>query len=412
MSKRTKRNSLISIFITFAISSLSASIIFPILAPLFLSHKESIIIRDIPTYVRPILLGIFLSVFPMAQFIFSPLIGEFADRRGRKITFLITILMECIGYLFGAAGILWKHLSLLFIGRIISGIAAGNVSTCLVSLVDLSQNEKTKTKYFSYGSAVAGIMFMIGPFIGGRLSDRSISNFFTLDLPMWVGGILAFINFLIVALIFKESLKESEMSKFDVIKAIHNVQLAFKTPDAKDLYIIYFFFLFALNMVYQFLPAIMVEKFDFTSVDIGDVSAVMGVVWIVGTIGITAIMHTSVRIKYVIFLFFLLFSVFSIFIPIPQKLTYFLIFVSIVVFISGAIWPIFTSAISNAAGHNMQGNVLGLSQSIQSLSMMLAPLIGGFLLQEHSNILFIVSSASAIVCCILLTKVNDKLLKF
>lgn len=396
--------SLIAILLTFAISSLGTTIVFPIFAPLFLSGSESI-----PASMRSILLGLFLTAYPLAQFIFSPLIGVFADRRGRKITFLITLLMETAGYALAALAIQWQHLSLLFIGRFITGIAAGNMSICLATLVDLSPNEKTRVKYFSYGSAIAGVMFVLGPFAGGKLSDSTISPFFTLSLPMWVGMGISFINFLIMLFLYKETSQERVTRTISPRKAIHNVQATLKSRRIKDLYLIYFFFLFAWNMIYQFMPAIMVEKFASKSPIIGDVSALLGAIWIIGTICMRLLLLTPLPLKYVLQGSLVIFALSTLLIPIPKELFLFLLITGIAVFFAGGMWPIFINAISYSAEPSRQGKVMGLSQSIQSFSTLLAPLIGGFLLQMQAKAPFALSTLSALIAVVLLARIHNKL---
>lgn len=404
LSTSHRRRSLIAVLLTFAIASLSATIVFPILAPLFLSTSESIITKQIPESLRAILLGLFLASFPLAQFLFAPLVGEYADRRGRKGAYLITIALEVIGYFISAVAIHGRYLILLFIGRFITGLAAGNMSVCLATMVDLSPNKETKVRYFSYGSAVAGVMFVLGPFLGGKLSDPGLSSFFNLAFPMWVGGVLAIINFLVIWALFKETLQSEKREPFDPMMAIHNVQLAFKTRQVRDLYIIYFFFLFAWNMLYQFMPAVMVEEFASNSSSIGDVSALMGGVWIVGTLCMNFLLHRTHKKKAILLFSLLLFSFLTVFIPIPNDMKYFLIITGLAVFFAGGMWPVFTGAISNAADQSIQGKVLGLSSSIQSLSMMLAPLLGGFFLQAHTQVPFVIAAISALLGATLLTK--------
>jgi len=411
LKNSTRLRSLAAVLTTFAISSLSATIVFPILAPLFLSSTDSIISSSSPQYVRAILLGFFLASFPLAQFLLSPLIGEFADRKGRKQAFLITLMLEVIGYGLAAYGIMKLNLILLFLGRFITGLAAGNMSVCLATIVDLSPNEKTKVKYFSYGSAVVGVMFVLGPFIGGKLSDPTINPLFTKDFPMWIGTGLAVVNLMVMWTLFKETLEVKSEEAFHPMQALNNIALAFRTKQVRDLYIIYFFFLFSWNMIYQFIPALMVEIFSSTSSVIGDVSAMMGLVWILGTISLSFLIHTKLKIKNFLFFAFILFSFTAILIPIPHKLIFFLIIVSISVFFAGAMWPIFTGAISNAADQAIQGKVLGLSQSVQSLSMMLAPFLGGFFLQAHTSVPFAVSAISALIAAGLLTKTKSHLLQ-
>ena len=390
--------------LTFAIASLSATIIFPILAPLFLDPEQSIIRASVPDSIRSILLGFFLASFPFAQFLFSPLCGEFADRKGRKPVFIATLFLEVVGYVVCALAIVWHHLSLFFLGRFIAGLAAGNMSVCLATIVDLSENEKKKVRYFSYGSALAGVMFVLGPFIGGKLADNTIYPLFNPAFTMWVGAALAVLNLLVMTFMYKETLKEKCEKPFDPVGALHNVQLAFRTQAVKDLYVIYFFFLFGWNMLYQFLPALLVQEFKATTSVIGDVSALAGCVWIIGTILINFLARTRIEAKYIVLICLLFFSGTTVFIPIPYTMAGFLAVTGVAVFFAGGIWPLFTGAISNAADQKIQGKVLGLSQSVQSLAMMLAPFMGGFFLQAHSKVPFVIAGISLLLAAGLLTK--------
>lgn len=390
--------------LTFAIGSLSATIIFPILAPLFLDPAESIVKVGVPDNIRAILLGFFLASFPLAQFIFSPLCGELSDKRGRKPIFLITLGLEALGYAFCALAISWHNLSLFFLGRFVTGLAAGNMTVCLATIVDLAGDEKKKVRYFSYGSALAGAMFVLGPFLGGKLADKEVVEFFNPAFPMWVGACLAVCNLLVMLVVFRETIHEKCDKPFDPVAAVHNVQLAFRTGAVRDLYTIYFFFLFGWNMLYQFLPAIMVQEFHSTTSFIGNVSALAGIVWVGGTLLINLLARTRLEAKSIVLVCLLLFSFVTVFIPLPYKINSFLWLTGIAVFCAGGVWPLFTGAISNAADQKIQGKVLGVSQSIQSLSMMMAPFMGGFFLQAHSKVPFAVASLATLLASGLITK--------
>ncbi len=405
MKEKERKRSLLAVFLTFAIDSLSATIVFPIFAPLFLGSGNTIFRSEVPDSFRMLVLGFFLASFPLAQFIFSPILGDLADRRGRKKAFVITIFLSIVGYLLSAFGIQNTHLSILFLGRFITGLAAGNMSICLASLVDLSPNEAKKARYFSYGSIVAGSTFVLGPFIGGKLSDSSLHPWFSPSFPMWIGVILSTLNLIILFFTFKETLRKTRPEyHFDALKAVHNVQTMLHTQSIKNLYTIYFFCLFAWNLVFQFLPAIMVEEFQSTNSAIGDASALMGIIWILGTSLVSFIMHYKVKIKTLLFLMILFFALLAPFVPWPTTMPLFLLFVGLVVFFAGGMWPLFTISISNAAHKAVQGKILGFSQSIQSLSMMLAPLLGGFFIQAHSAVPFLIASASALFSLLLLRK--------
>ena len=395
-----KKLSILIVLVTFAFSWLGAAIVFPIFAPLFLGHTDTIFRSEIPEGIRAILFGVFLASFPLAQFLCAPVIGEYSDREGRKKAFIFTIFLECIGYLLSAAGVLWHHLSILFLGRFITGLGAGNLSVCLATLADFSQDEKTRVRYFGMGSAISGFMFVIGPFIGGRLSV------FGLDFPLWVGAAFVFVNLVLITLFFRETLNKQEDVVVDPMQAIHNVQIAFQSKEIRGLYVVYFCFLFAWNMLYQFLPAVLVEAFDGTSGMIGNLSALMGVIWFAGTLIITTIVNRTRQGKWVEFGALILFALMVSIIPFPQTLTPFVIICAGAVFFAGGAWPILMGYLSKLADPSAQGKVFGMSQSVQSLSMLLAPFLGGFFLQAHEKVPFIVAAIFAFIAAILLARIK------
>ena len=412
MSKRKiKKFPFFVILLTFALSSLSATIVFPIIAPLFLSGSTVIIRPEIPESIRAILFGMFLMSYPLAQFLFAPLIGDYSDRAGRKKAFSITLVLEIIGYVLSGAGIQYHHLSLLFLGRFITGLGAANFSVCLATLADISYDEKSRARYFSYGSAIAGVMFVFGPFIGGRLSDPTIYPLFNFAFPLWVGAGLTLLNIILIYFFFKETLCKKEGLTVDPIKALHNVESAFKFDTIRILYGIFFFFLFAWNMLYQFLPALLVEEFNARSSLIGDLSALMGIVWFVGTLTISIFLKRINQQKNILILSLILFALTAIFIPYPDKLFFFVAITGVSVFLAGGIWPILVGAISRTTDPGSQGKALGISQSIQSLSMVLAPFFGGFFLQAHSKIPFMFSSFAALIAAGLLLKLKSSFFK-
>jgi DHA1 family tetracycline resistance protein-like MFS transporter len=403
-----KKLQIIVVLITFALSSLSATIVFPLFAPLFLSQDAPLFRVVIPEYIKSILFSLFLVSFPLAQFLFSPIVGAYSDRTGRKKAFLLTLFLEFVGYLLSGFGIEYKHLSLLFFGRFLTGLGAANFSVCLATLTDISEDQKKRNKYFAIGSGLAGIMFVMGPFLGGRLSEKSLNPAFSLSFPLYLGAILALVNLILFLATFKETRDTNKIEHYEHGDPLSYTDILFSRNSERKLFFVFFLFLFAWNTIYLFLPALLVEQFNLKGYQIGDLTALMGVVWFFGSLLTTLISKIYKKTKFILMGMLIFFGAAALFVPFPSDLKDFVAVSALSVLFAGSIWPLIVGAISRNAPGGLQGKILGITQSIQALSMILAPIFGGFFLEAHSKIPFIFSSFSAMLALVFLFQIKTK----
>ena len=198
MQHKSSKLSLASVFFTFFIDNLCWAVVFPIFAPYFLDRDNILFSPEVSEASRTTILGFFLMAFSLGQFLGAPVLGEYADRHGRKKALLLSVIVTLGGLLLTAWSMKMQFLSLLFIGRLITGIFAGNMSICLACVTDLSEDEKTKVRYFGYFSVLAGLSFILGAFLGGKLSDPTVDSLFSPDFPRWLAAFLTFFNFLFI----------------------------------------------------------------------------------------------------------------------------------------------------------------------------------------------------------------------
>ena len=165
----------------------------------------------------------------------------------------------------------------------------------------------------------------------------------------------------------------------------------------KTLYLIYFFYLFSWNIIFLFVPAFVVQNFKLSNSQIGDVCALLGIFWILGTALLHRILDKFFSFKQVLLFACLFFAIIILLTPYTHTLGRFNFVLAVCTLISGLIWPFCTAAISNAAPPSFQGKVLGISQSVFSLTMMMASLIGGVSLRAHGKVPFVLASISSLI---------------
>lgn len=388
---------LASIFFTFFIDNLSWSIVFPLFAPYFLDPTNALFSAEVPLQTRATILGFFLMAFSLGQFLGAPIIGEYADRNGRKKALIMSVFFTFVGFAMTAWSMGKENLYLLFAGRLITGIFASNMSICLACITDLSPDEKQKTKRFGYVSLIAGLSFILGAFVGGKLSDSTLSPVFTFTFPLWIATALSLVNLLFIIVGFRETSPIDLSVKFDFFECFRNLKQALNTEKIKRIYSIYFLFLFAWTILFQFVPVLVVTKFDFTNSTIGDLALFMGICWAIGSGYLNKLFTKYFSSLKVLEACLLIFTVLCGVIIFPKNLYGTLAVLAGCVMIGGLVWPLCTSFISSAAPRTIQGKILGISQSVQSLAMALAPALGGIVYQVSTGFPFLLGAVSSLI---------------
>jgi MFS transporter, DHA1 family, tetracycline resistance protein len=147
--------------------------------------------------------GYFGFAWATMQFIFSPILGAWSDRFGRRPVILISCFGLAIDYVIMA---LAPSLRWLFLGRLISGITTSNIATAFAYVTDVTPPEK-RAKPFGLISAAFGLGFVIGPAVGGWLGNRN------LRFPFWAAAALSFGNALYGYFVLPESLPPEKRAK-------------------------------------------------------------------------------------------------------------------------------------------------------------------------------------------------------
>src|SRR5437588_8445519 len=185
------------ILIMVAFDFLAFGIIVPVLPDLIRSFEGGDFAR------ASAITGYFGFAWNAMQFIFSPLLGAWSDRFGRRPVILISCFGLSIDYVFMA---LAPSLRWLFVGRIISGITASNISTAFAYVTDVTKPEE-RAKPFGLISAVFGLGFVIGPALVGWLGNMN------LRFPFWAAAALSLGNALYGYFVLPESLPRERRAK-------------------------------------------------------------------------------------------------------------------------------------------------------------------------------------------------------
>ncbi|HEX4097759.1 MAG TPA: MFS transporter [Caulobacteraceae bacterium] len=188
------------IFITIVLDALAIGIVIPVM-PQLIASVAHIKLDDSSTWV-----GIFGASWALMQFLASPVQGALSDCYGRRPVILVSNCGMGLNYMLMA---LAPNLSVLWIGRLISGACAGSIPAAMAYLADVNPPEKRAASFGLIGAGFS-VGFMIGPALGGVLGTLGPRA------PFWAAAALSLVNFLYGTFVLPESLSHDRRAPIEL----------------------------------------------------------------------------------------------------------------------------------------------------------------------------------------------------
>ena len=365
---------LFTIFLIVFLDLVGVGIVIPVLPAIFFG--SDILPASVSYATRTMILGFLIASYPLAQFFGAPILGALSDQVGRKKLLLLSLFGTCIGYILFALGIIYANLILLFVSRLIDGFTGGNISLVQSAIADVS-DAKTKVKNFGLIGMAFGMGFILGPFIGGKLTDTTLVSWFNHATPFWFAAILVALNLLLVIKYFKETLHSPQQKKLHIFTGFENIKKALTHVDLRILFLVIFLMNFGWSFFTQFFQVFLYHKFSFSSADIGNYFAYVGL-WIAIAQGVVVRFVSGRVAPHKILKFSILATAIVLaVITLPDKALYLYFIVPFLAIFFGLTPPNFSTMLSNSVDTHMQGEIMGIQQSLLSLSFSIPPIIAG-----------------------------------
>lgn len=200
------------------IDNLGFGLVYPILAGLFTGGSFFPI--HTPESTIDFYLGLAYLLYPLCMFFGASLLGDLSDMYGRKKIIVLCMGGLALSFFLMGLSVSLSFLPYLLLGRITSGLFSGSLPIVQASIVDQSL-PANKTINMTLIGLTLSIGLILGPFLGGILSDPLIAKPFSYSTPFYFSAVLALICMIWILFSFQETFRKTTKKSLHFLRPIH-----------------------------------------------------------------------------------------------------------------------------------------------------------------------------------------------
>lgn len=343
------------------------SLSFTILIPIIYLYGKQFGLNDFQT-------SLLFSIYSVAQFFATPVIGKLSDRFGRKPLLIVSLAGTVIANLIAGTA---TTASLLFFARLLDGITGGNTSVAQAVISDVTTPENRARGFGVFGGAF-GLGFILGPAIS--LLAQQIS----LGASFLASGAIAFVALIVTIFFLPETIAEKAESHNVFDLGLSNLITGLSLPKVGILIIINFFigttftiFTYAFQPYYINVLKQNSESLTLLFIVFGGLGLLMQVVGI-------PILNRKFNIVTVLFIALFVRSLSFVLMPIWTNVMYFVAISILFSIFNSLVQPAINTLISLNAKSADQGTAMGLNASYLAISNAIGPVIAGMTIDSKN----------------------------
>lgn len=385
---------LLVILVTVWLGFVGFAMPFPVITPLLMDDHG--MLSWVAAEERPLMVGLVLSVFGIGQIIGSPWLGKWSDTMGRRPAMTISLAGAAVGYVITAWAVVEVSLTILLLGRFLTGLCAGNIAISNAIAADISSRQ-TKSKAFTLIAIAINLGWIFGPLIGGNLADPSVYAGFGYDTPFWVGALLSVLALVMVAVLLPETRKQIG-EKGQEHTDLSTLQLL-RLPALRLPFIFSLFAMTALFLYFEYLSFHYLEKFGLGPAMLANYAALVSVPMIVFGLLVPRL-ERSMSMDMLNTLGCVLLCAGLLLYVLPAQHLWTIPPMFVVAFGVAILWVSTSLMVSNSVDDSIQGQALGVFRSIGVVGEIVAALLGGVLASYGPDMPFV---GAAGICLLALT---------
>ncbi|MFI1358012.1 MFS transporter [Streptomyces sp. NPDC020898] len=267
--------SLIPFYFIILIDNLSVSLIIPVLIPISYDAHAGIM-SSAGSGTRDVFYGVAIGSYSLAMFFGAPLLGSLSDHFRRKKTLALCLTGLALGYALTIWAMLDRDVSMFVAARVISGLFSGSLPVAQAAILDVTPKERRV-------NSIGLIMFcvstgyVVGPLIGGYLSDSSLVSWFNLRTPfVFVAGATV-LNLLILLAAYREAPAPKPAGRMAFPNPVKHLMESFAFPGVRVLSATLLFMSLGWTAFFQFIGLYLTANEGFDQRGVTNLISVVGV---------------------------------------------------------------------------------------------------------------------------------------
>jgi MFS family permease len=381
-----RRAALTVLFLTVFIDLLGFGIVIPFL-PLYAQRM----------HVGALGIGLVLSIYSLMQLLCAPVLGRISDHVGRRPIIMLGLLGSAAGYLI--YGLATSFAWLLF-SRAIHGACAATVSTAQAYVADTT-DESNRAPGMGMIGAAFGLGFVLGPAIGGLLGHASLRT------PVFFAAALTFANLIFAAMRLPESHPPDPHARLEfaqLLEPIVTLPRQLLGHHLTGLFTIAFLATFAIAALEATFAIMVPAVYGYGPSGVGGLLAYAGLTqalvqgYLLGKVVKRTGELTLIRAGMIALAIGLA--------PMANLSSHAMLYVALALVASGYGFasPSIASLISKRTERRLQGEVLGINQSAQSLARIFGPIAAGLAYQTLGPAAAYVGGGLVALCALAMTR--------
>ena len=375
-----KRSPLLPIFLVVLVDVLGFTMVYPLLPFYALRFGAT-----------PLIATTLVSVYALCSLLSTPMIGRLSDQYGRRRLLLLSQAGTFTGFIVLA---LSNHLWMLFLGRILDGVTAGNLSLAQAYISDRTEPQN-RTKAFGIIGIAFGIGFFFGPAMAGWLSTYGLHVPFIVAACLSAGSMVCSYTLLEPGVPANAPAEPAgpggkrvpaepagpggkRPGLFDVATYLEY----FRRPGLGSLYLQFFLFCLSFSAFMSGFALFAKSRFDWTPSDVSFMYAYVGLLGIILQGGLLGRLVKRFGEAALALTGFATAVVAYVMLGLAGTLAVLVVSATMSSFSNGVLRPVITSELTQRIGRHEQGVAIGISGSLNSFAMLIAPPVGGLLLDQ------------------------------